>query len=378
MQLAGEGAELWLEVSDEVRPLITDRSVAIIGAISLLGEGAIDISPAAAGTSIPDWGYVPSGEAPNSIAALSASAGTGLAETNRLLADIGRARARSASCVTDDTAYREMEALVRSATRVTDAVERGRGSLGRLVQRSGGLQRAGGGDGEPQRHHRPASRPARAASARCSTIRRWPGRCRPRSANLEGITGRLAKGEGTAGKLLTDEALYARLTALTTRLDDLSLALQSGRGTAGRLLQDDVLYDNMNASVAELRQLALGHPEGPEEVSERQGQPVLTTTPGQEGVCRETASGGSVMLAFMLGAMAGAAVALLFAPAAGEETREYLGKRAREGRDRARDAARDAADHGREFYQRQRDSVTTAIERGREAFQQAREEGRNA
>jgi gas vesicle protein len=89
-------------------------------------------------------------------------------------------------------------------------------------------------------------------------------------------------------------------------------------------------------------------------------------------------SGGSVMLAFMMGAMAGAAVALLFAPAAGEETREYLGRRAREGRDRARDVARDAADQGREFYQRQRDSVSTAIERGREAFQQAREEGRNA
>jgi gas vesicle protein len=85
-------------------------------------------------------------------------------------------------------------------------------------------------------------------------------------------------------------------------------------------------------------------------------------------------SGGSVMLAFMLGAMAGAAVALLFAPAAGEETREYLGQRAREGRDRAKDAA----SQGREFYQRQRDSVSSAIERGREAFQQAREEGRNA
>ena len=89
-------------------------------------------------------------------------------------------------------------------------------------------------------------------------------------------------------------------------------------------------------------------------------------------------SGGSVMLAFMLGAMAGAAVALLFAPAAGEETRDYLGRRARESRDRAREVARDAAGQGREFYQRQRDSVTTAIERGREAFQQAREEGRNA
>ena len=93
---------------------------------------------------------------------------------------------------------------------------------------------------------------------------------------------------------------------------------------------------------------------------------------------RDTNGGGSVMLAFVLGAVAGAAVALLFAPAAGEETREYLGKRAREGRDRARDAARDAGEQGREFYQRQRENVTSAIERGREAFQQAREEGRNA
>jgi phospholipid/cholesterol/gamma-HCH transport system substrate-binding protein len=69
------------------------------------------------------------------------------------------------------------------------------------------------------------------------------------------VSRRLAKGEGTAGKLLTDEALFARLSALSTRLDDLSAGLQSGRGTAGRLLQDDVLYDNMNASVTELRQL---------------------------------------------------------------------------------------------------------------------------
>ena len=90
---------------------------------------------------------------------------------------------------------------------------------------------------------------------------------------------------------------------------------------------------------------------------------------------RDSNGGGSVMLAFVLGAVTGAAAALLFAPAAGDETREYLSKRAREGRDRARDAARDATDQGREYFQRQRDTVTSAIERGREAFQQARERG---
>ena len=90
---------------------------------------------------------------------------------------------------------------------------------------------------------------------------------------------------------------------------------------------------------------------------------------------RDNHSGaGSVMLAFVVGALTGAAVALLFAPASGEETREYLGQKAREGRDKARDAV----EQGREFYQRNRETVATAIDRGREAFQQARERGDEA
>ena len=50
--------------------------------------------------------------------------------------------------------------------------------------------------------------------------------------------------------------------------------------------------------------------------------------------------GGAVLLAFVAGAVAGAAVALLFAPATGEETRDYIGQRAREGREKVVDAAR--------------------------------------
>jgi gas vesicle protein len=63
-------------------------------------------------------------------------------------------------------------------------------------------------------------------------------------------------------------------------------------------------------------------------------------------------STGSVLVAFAVGALAGAAVALLFAPASGEETRRKLGERAREGRDTLRSAA----------------------ERAREAFDKARKE----
>jgi gas vesicle protein len=80
------------------------------------------------------------------------------------------------------------------------------------------------------------------------------------------------------------------------------------------------------------------------------------------------AGAGSVLLAFILGAVSGAAVALLYAPGSGRETREILGDKAREGRDRA--AA--AAERGREIVTQGRETLTTAIDRGREAYQAAR------
>ena len=48
---------------------------------------------------------------------------------------------------------------------------------------------------------------------------------------------------------------------------------------------------------------------------------------------------GTVILAFVLGTITGAAVALLMAPTSGEETRRLLAEKAREGRERANDAA---------------------------------------
>jgi gas vesicle protein len=74
---------------------------------------------------------------------------------------------------------------------------------------------------------------------------------------------------------------------------------------------------------------------------------------------------GGLLVAFVAGAVAGAAVALLYAPATGEETREFLERRTREGRERAADAAR----QGREIFNKQRENLTTAFERARDRYQ---------
>lgn len=85
-------------------------------------------------------------------------------------------------------------------------------------------------------------------------------------------------------------------------------------------------------------------------------------------MARDDGGAGTVVVAFLLGAVTGAAVALLMAPASGEETRRVLAEKARESRQRASEAAR----QGREFVNRQKETISTAIERGRDAYEQAR------
>jgi gas vesicle protein len=80
---------------------------------------------------------------------------------------------------------------------------------------------------------------------------------------------------------------------------------------------------------------------------------------------------GAIVVAFVLGAVTGAAFALLLAPATGEEMRRILGEKAREGRERAEDAAR----QGKEFLKSQRETISSAVDRGREAYRQAKTGG---
>ena len=85
-------------------------------------------------------------------------------------------------------------------------------------------------------------------------------------------------------------------------------------------------------------------------------------------MARDDNGAGTVVVAFVLGAITGAAVALLMAPATGEETRRRIAEKARESADRAGEAAR----QGRELWKQQRETLNDAFERGREAYNQAR------
>ncbi|MBU1692390.1 MAG: MCE family protein [Verrucomicrobia bacterium] len=86
------------------------------------------------------------------------------------------------------------------------------------------------------------------------------------SAAMEGIrnlTARLEQGEGTLGKLLTDDTLYTNLQDISADLKEITARVNEGKGTIGRLLsEDDSLYQDLTAAAAAIKEVTTSISQG--------------------------------------------------------------------------------------------------------------------
>ena len=90
---------------------------------------------------------------------------------------------------------------------------------------------------------------------------------------------------------------------------------------------------------------------------------------------------GGKLIWFVAGAAIGAAVALLYAPQSGQDTRRYLGEKAKEGKDAISESGREMMERGRELYDRGRrmaDEAAEMFERGRKIVDGATESVRES
>lgn len=77
---------------------------------------------------------------------------------------------------------------------------------------------------------------------------------------------------------------------------------------------------------------------------------------------------GSKVVWFMAGIAIGATIALLYAPASGDETRRMIAKKTKQGREALSDSGREMLERGKEMYEKGRrmaDDAAEMFERGR-------------
>ena len=89
------------------------------------------------------------------------------------------------------------------------------------------------------------------------------------AGNLSRVSEQIAKGEGTLGKLVADDALYKDLRALTTDLRGTAGSftrvmkdIESGKGSLGKLVRDETLYNEAREALTGLRTVSRRITEG--------------------------------------------------------------------------------------------------------------------
>ena len=114
----------------------------------------------------------------------------------------------------------QINAILSRLQDLTDAINTGQGSLGKLVH-------------DPKMYNQ-------AVTA---------------LASLQRVADQINGGHGSLGKLVNDDTFYNRTNDAVTHLDNITSAIDAGQGSMGKLMHDDTLYNNLNQTAAKANQL---------------------------------------------------------------------------------------------------------------------------
>jgi len=256
VDFAPEGSgmvEVDMRLDRRVRSRITTQSTVTLGALGLLGEKAVDITPSSKGVPIEDGGLL-SGVAEDPFKGLLSDASDSTTHLKKILSRMDAGEGTIGKALRDEELYSRMVDVSLRLQQVMNKLESPSGPLGRLVN--------------DQAMSRQLASSVRGIESIVSRIDEGKGNLgvlskdeeltqslKSLTRSMNDIAGHLQRGEGSAGRLLNDDALYKRIDGLSTRLDALVARVEKGEGTAGRFVQDPALYENFNAAAKELRGL---------------------------------------------------------------------------------------------------------------------------
>ncbi len=212
------GVEVVMSVRAEFQKVITKDSKAKIKPLGVLGDKYVDIT-LGSGEYVSDGDFLPV-EKDLGLADITTEGVKLIRSLNEVLEKINRGEGTLGKLITSSELVDKLTRTVENLERVSESLSSNRGLAGRLMNDS-------------------------------ELANRFAGIVK----DLESITASLREGKGSMGKLLVDESFYNNLNATTKRLDSLVLGLQNPSGTIGKLTTDSLLYHNLNRSAIALDSL---------------------------------------------------------------------------------------------------------------------------
>jgi phospholipid/cholesterol/gamma-HCH transport system substrate-binding protein len=252
VEFVGAEVEVTLRVHNRMQSRITDQSRASIGALSLLGEAVIDITPSTSGRPLNSGDMIAGVPPRGQLSSVADSATKGLDQATQLLTDIRAGKGTVGRLFTDDALYREVTDFVDAAERVTNSLQQGRGTLGRLINDPALYASLNSALGDMSAITARLNR-GEGSLGRLLHDDAFARSLQSTTNTLDELSNKINAGQGSMGKLVNDPALFNRLNSVSERLDKVLAGIEEGRGSVGQLLHDKQLYENMNAAIRELR-----------------------------------------------------------------------------------------------------------------------------
>ncbi len=185
--------EVRMKVATKFRMGLRKDSVATLATAGVLGETFVDISnKTAKGPEAQNGDVLKTVEQPD-------------------IQDVVRA---------SQSTLQNVDILVRRLDRIVSAIERGEGSVGKLIY-------------DPELYDKLNT-----------TLNQ-----------VQSMVGQITEGRGSIGKLVNSDELYNKLNDAVDKVNKLVDEVDQGQGTVGKLLKDPSLYNNANQTIAKANKL---------------------------------------------------------------------------------------------------------------------------
>ncbi len=253
--------EVTMKLDKSYQNIIRSDSKVGIETQGLLGNNIIEISRgSAAGQVVPDGGKL-QGEQAGDIKKIITGTNDFIANLDVLsdefkkMADrIDRGEGTLGKLVSDSQIYDNLNKTVIEANLLVRDARTGNGTFGLLMHDDALYRKA---DAAIERVNKMVDY-VEAGNGTIGKIYKDPtlaNRADDLVARFQKMADNLDQGKGSLGKLLTNDELYDEFRTTMRKMNDLVDSVQNGQGTAGRFIKDPTLYNSLNQTASEVLKL---------------------------------------------------------------------------------------------------------------------------